>query len=64
MACSTNKQVCTRLARLRKEFAARQFSAWIAPTGDPHLSEYLPEHWALRKYLSGFTGSAGTLVVT
>ncbi|MDR0933520.1 MAG: aminopeptidase P family protein, partial [Burkholderiaceae bacterium] len=33
-------------------------------TADPHLSEYLPEHWQCRKWLSGFDGSAGTLVVT
>ena len=38
--------------------------ALIVPSADPHLSEYLPEHWQLRQYLSGFTGSVGTLVVT
>ncbi len=35
----------------------------IVPTADPHLSEYLPEHWRAREWLCGFTGSAGTLVV-
>jgi Xaa-Pro aminopeptidase len=33
------------------------------PSSDPHLSEYLPEHWRSRAWLSGFTGSAGTLLV-
>ena len=39
-------------------------AAWIVPSADPHLSEYLPEHWQARVYFSGFTGSVGTLVVT
>ncbi len=39
-------------------------SAFIIPTGDPHTSEYLPDHWAVRKWISGFTGSAGTVVIT
>ena len=34
------------------------------PSADPHLSEYLPAHWQGREWLSGFTGSVGTLVVT
>ncbi len=39
-------------------------AAWIALSADPHLSEYLPERWQSRRWLSGFGGSAGTLVVT
>lgn len=39
-------------------------SACIIPTADPHLSEYIPDCYKLREWLSGFTGSAGTLVVT
>lgn len=39
-------------------------AACIVPSADPHLSEYLPERWQARAWLSGFTGSAGTLVVT
>jgi Xaa-Pro aminopeptidase len=35
----------------------------IIPTSDPHQSEYISEHWKYRKYLSGFTGSNGTLVI-
>ena len=39
-------------------------AACLIPSADPHLSEYLPAHWQARAWLSGFTGSAGTLVVT
>ena len=38
--------------------------AYIVPSTDPHQGEYIPEHWQSRQWLSGFTGSAGTLVVT
>ncbi|MEZ4709884.1 MAG: aminopeptidase P family protein [Caldilineaceae bacterium] len=38
--------------------------AWIVPSADPHQSEYVAEHWQARAWLSGFSGSAGTLVVT
>jgi Xaa-Pro aminopeptidase len=44
--------------------AKHSIAACIVPTADPHLSEYLPAHWQARKWLSGFDGSAGTLVVT
>lgn len=57
-------QVRARLQALRKAMQAADLAAWIVPTADPHLSEYLPEHWQTRVWLSGFTGSAGTLVVT
>lgn len=43
---------------------AHGLSAWLVYTADPHLSEYLPEHWSQREYLSGFSGSAGLLAVT
>jgi Xaa-Pro aminopeptidase len=39
-------------------------AACILPSADPHLSEYLPAHWQIREAFSGFTGSAGTLLVT
>ncbi len=52
-----------RLAALRKLMRERNIAYCIVPTADPHLSEYLPEHWRSREWLSGFTGSAGTLVV-
>jgi len=52
-----------RIAALRGVMQQRGIAACIVPTSDPHLSEYLPAHWQAREWLSGFTGSAGTLVV-
>ena len=52
------------LAQFREIMASAQISAWIVPSADPHLSEYLPEYWKQREYLSGFTGSVGTLLIT
>jgi len=53
-----------KLTLLRRQMAENGIKAYIVPSSDPHLSEYLPEHWKSRAWLSGFTGSAGTLVVT
>ena len=53
-----------RLARVRQAMAALQAHTLLVPSADPHLSEYLPAHWQGREWLSGFTGSMGTLVVT
>lgn len=53
-----------RIGVLRNVMAARKIDACIVPSSDPHLSEYLPEHWQARRWLSGFDGSAGTLLVT
>lgn len=53
-----------RLARLRAAMARAGLSAYVVPSSDPHLSEYLPQRWQARQWLSGFTGSAGTLVIT
>ena len=53
-----------RLTALRAQMAARGIDAALIPQNDPHQSEYISDHWQLRRYFSGFTGSAGTLVVT
>ncbi|WP_283149208.1 aminopeptidase P family protein [Silvimonas soli] len=53
-----------RVSALRAAMSRHQFDAWIIPSADPHLSEYLPDFWQGRKWTSGFTGSVGTLVVT
>ena len=53
-----------RLAALRHEMQQQGFAACLILSADPHQSEYLPEHWQARQWLSGFTGSAGTLIVT
>ncbi len=55
--------VVERLAKLRKAMEEAQVSAYIIPTSDFHDTEYVCEYFAARKYFSGFTGSAGTLVV-
>jgi Xaa-Pro aminopeptidase len=59
-----NTLIPARLAALRQAMQQHGVAACIIPSADPHLSEYLPEHWQARAWLSGFTGSAGTLVVT
>lgn len=43
---------------------SNHLDAFIVPSTDPHCGEYIPEHWEARKWVSGFTGSAGTIVVT
>jgi len=53
-----------RLSQLRAAMREQQIDAYIVPSADPHLSEYLPGRWQGREWLSGFTGSVGTLVVT
>jgi Xaa-Pro aminopeptidase len=55
--------VPARLAALRTRLASQGWQAALLPSSDPHLSEYLPEHWQGRQWLSGFTGSSGTLLV-
>jgi Xaa-Pro aminopeptidase len=44
--------------------ARHQVDAFIVPSADPHLSEYLPGRWKGREWLSGFTGSVGTFIAT
>ena len=53
-----------RLERVRDALMAHSLTALLVPSSDPHLSEYLPERWQGRVWLSGFTGSMATLVVT
>lgn len=54
----------TRVLEVRKMLAKDGLSALIIPSADPHMSEYLPVYWQGRAWLSGFTGSVGTLVIT
>jgi Xaa-Pro aminopeptidase len=53
-----------RLAQLRAAMARHQVDAFIVPSSDPHLSEYLPGRWKGREWMSGFTGSVGTFIAT
>ena len=57
------KGIRARLARLRDAMRQHEIAAYLVPSSDPHQSEYVPEHWARRPWISGFTGSAGDLVV-
>ncbi|CAM5330954.1 aminopeptidase P family protein [Eoetvoesiella caeni] len=53
-----------RIQALRAAMAAHDLDACVVLSSDPHLSEYLPDHWQARSWISGFEGSAGTLLVT
>ncbi len=53
-----------KLRLVREWLSANDLDALVVPTDDPHGSEYLAEHWQCRRWLTGFTGSAGTAVVT
>ncbi|MEM9929300.1 MAG: aminopeptidase P family protein [Bacteroidota bacterium] len=53
-----------KLSALRQAMLEAQIDAYIVPSTDPHQSEYPAPRWAAREWVSGFTGSAGTLVVT
>ena len=52
-----------KLALLRAEMKKRHLDAYVVVTDDFHTSEYVGAHFKAREFLSGFTGSAGTLVV-
>ena len=54
----------TRLQALREEMKKRDIAIYIVPTADFHESEYVGEHFKARKFITGFTGSAGTAVIT
>jgi len=53
-----------RVAALRKQMQTHGLGACVIPGTDPHQSENPPAHWKVREWISGFTGSAGTVVVT
>ena len=57
-------KIAERIARLRALMEERHIDAVLVPTSDYHESEYVGEHFACRKYITGFTGSAGTALIT
>lgn len=59
-----NHVINNRIQTLRTLFSREGIQAFIIPSTDPHLSEYVAPHWKSREWISGFTGSAGTVVVT
>lgn len=60
----TKKEIKERIEALRAFMQKNGLAAFIVPSTDPHSGEYVPEHWESRKWISGFTGSAGTAVIT
>ncbi len=59
-----NTTITTRIDALRELLRHERLAAFIFPSTDPHQSEYVPDRWKGREWISGFTGSAGTVVVT
>lgn len=57
-------EIAERLSRLRKVMKRERLGAFIFPSTDAHNSEYVPDHWKGREWISGFDGSAGVAVVT
>lgn len=53
-----------KITQLRDWLKKNKFEAIIIPTNDPHFSEYVAQYWKSREWISGFTGSAGTVVIT
>ena len=61
----TKAQIITQRVEALREWMRQQgCSAYIFPSTDPHMGEYVPDHWKSREWISGFDGSAGTAVVT
>lgn len=60
----TNQEIYNRISALQDLMQSHQIDAYIIPTTDYHGSEYVNEYFKSRQFMSGFTGSAGTLVVT
>jgi Xaa-Pro aminopeptidase len=56
--------VAERVNALRSLLHEKDIHGYIITSSDPHMSEYVPDRWETRQWLSGFTGSAGTLVIT
>lgn len=61
---TAKSSVPERLSALRELMGAKAIDACIIPTGDPHMSEYTSDHYKTREFITGFTGSAGTAVIT
>ena len=53
-----------KLAAIRENMTSAGVDAYIIPSSDPHMSEYVPDRYKCIQFASGFTGSAGTLVIT
>ena len=56
--------IAYRIAELRKKMVHHRLDAYLITGTDPHLSEYIPDKWRTREWISGFTGSYGKVLVT
>ena len=59
-----NNTVCERVELFRSYMRENGLDAFVVVSSDPHSSEYVADHWKCREWLSGFDGSAGTVVIT
>ena len=57
------QNIIDRIVLLRAFMQKNKINAFIIPSTDPHAGEYIPAHWEYRKWITGFTGSAGTAVI-
>ena len=64
MTATSQQPVTDRIAALRELMQREAIDACIIPTDDPHMSEYISDHYQTREFITGFTGSAGTAVIT
>ncbi len=53
-----------KIEQLRDLMRKNRIDTYIVPSSDPHISEYLPDYWKSRSWISGFTGSAGSVAIT
>ena len=56
--------VCERITALREKMKENGITVYVVPSTDCHESEYVCPHYRARAYMTGFTGSAGTAVIT
>lgn len=61
---TTDMNILQKIEHVRTEMTRAKIDAYIVSNQDPHLSEYLPDHWKAIEWLTGFTGEAATLVIT
>ncbi|HBC78567.1 MAG TPA: hypothetical protein DCZ51_08050 [Bacteroidales bacterium] len=59
-----NSASAENLTHIRAALKQNSLDFYIIPFADPHLGEYVPDHWQIIKWLTGFTGSAATVVLT
>ena len=53
-----------KLEAIRRQMQYWSIDVYIIPITDPHLGEYVPDHWRIVRWLTGFTGSAANVVIT